>query len=463
MQQAAAADKINKLEVTSDTLTGRGGLVFFVKYVQGIGIVALLLHRFSRIKKNLKGVSLQNLFLQALYFFLEGSSRHLSYFDALRQDEGYRAVIEMPRQQMASSHALKRFFGTFNIFHAAAFRWVLKELFVWRLRRDQPQTVILTLDSMVMNNDEAAKREGCDPTYKKVKGFQPLQLIWKGKIVDAIFRRGKRHSNYGNHVARMIRNIVTLIRSRYDASVIIILRLDAGFFDEKNFALFEELGIGFLATGKMYDAVQEKVAALPENQWKQYDNGRQVWSYAEFSYQCERWEKPYRALYTRPLYADQQRLLDFARPDNIIVTNLAAAVPLLEAMPPDLRADWLNPESLIHHHHQRGADELPHRGLKEFGSEQLPFKRFAANQAYYYLMLISFFLFETFKEDNLTTILPLNSYPTTVRRKLIDFAAKVVRTGRTVSLKVCQTVMSSLKLELLWKRCHNTEPIPIST
>jgi len=30
-------------------------------------------------------------------------------------------------------------------------------------------------------------------------------LIWEGKIVDAIFRRGKRHSNYGRDVEKMIR------------------------------------------------------------------------------------------------------------------------------------------------------------------------------------------------------------------------------------------------------------------
>jgi len=65
--------------------------------------------------------------------------------------------------------------------------------------------------------------------------------------------------------------------------------------------------------------------------------------------------------------------------------------------------------SLIDHHHQRGADELPLRGRKELGSEQLPFQRLAANQAYYYLLLISFFLFETFQEDNWQDLLPLRS------------------------------------------------------
>ena len=213
----AASCRINKLEVTGDTLTSRGGLAFFVKYVEAVGIVGLLLTKFDGIKKSAKGVSVKNLFLQTLCFFFDGTSSHLNYFDQLKEDTGYTAVIEVPTREVASSHAMKRFFGAFGIFMAGAFRWVLKELFVWRLKMAAVRVVELTLDTMVMDNDEALKREGCDPTYKKVKGFQPLHLIWEGKIVDAIFRRGKRHSNYGNDVEKMIRGIVTLIRTRYDA------------------------------------------------------------------------------------------------------------------------------------------------------------------------------------------------------------------------------------------------------
>jgi hypothetical protein len=39
-------------------------------------------------------------------------------------------------------------------------------------------------------------------------------------------------------------------------------------------------------------------------------------------------------------------------------------------------------------------------------------------------MLISFFLFETYKEDVLKEVIPIGSYATTVRRKVLDFAAK---------------------------------------
>src|SRR6266571_4960022 len=108
--------RISKLEVTNDTLTSRGGLAFFVKYIEAVGILGLLLAKFEGIKKSAKGVTIGNLFLQALYFFFDGTSRHVSYFDQLKKDTGYAAVVEMPDKQVASSHAVKRFFGAFGVF-----------------------------------------------------------------------------------------------------------------------------------------------------------------------------------------------------------------------------------------------------------------------------------------------------------------------------------------------------------
>jgi len=335
--------RIKSVAITNDTLTSRGGISLFVKYLQAIDIVRLLLEKFGGLKKSRKGVTVQNFFLQVLCFFMEGTSRHLTYFDQLREDAGYAAVLEVPAEQMASSHAMKRFFGMFGIFATAAFRWVLQQLFVWRLQLNQPGVVQLTLDTMVMDNDEALKREGCDPTYKKVKGFQPLHLIWEGKIVDAIFRRGKRHSNYGNDAKKMIRENVRLIREKYDPRVAIVIRFDSGFFDEANFALCDELGIGFIATGKVFEAIKQQVAAIAGAEWQSYDNGRQRWSYARFEYRCQAWEKgrTYRALYTRPLYDEAQQLLDFERPDNIIVTNLDPTHKVLPGMTPELQTYWL--------------------------------------------------------------------------------------------------------------------------
>ena len=55
---------------------------------------------------------------------------------------------------------------------------MLQRLFIWRLSIEQPELIKLGIDTMVLDNDDALKREGVDPTYKKVKGFQPLQMYW---------------------------------------------------------------------------------------------------------------------------------------------------------------------------------------------------------------------------------------------------------------------------------------------
>jgi len=40
----------------------------------------------------------------------DGTSRHLVYFDQLKRDEGYAAVIENSPEEMLGSHQIKRFF-----------------------------------------------------------------------------------------------------------------------------------------------------------------------------------------------------------------------------------------------------------------------------------------------------------------------------------------------------------------
>ena len=121
---------------------------------------------------------------------------------------------------------------------------------------------------------------------------------------------------------------------------------------------------------------------LDSAQWTAYHNGHHGWEFVEFGWRCDSWGRLYRALYTRAVSdPDGQRLLEFARPDNVILTNLGVNAEVLAHASADERRHWTAPATIIASHHRRGADELPHRGLKEFGFEELPFKRFAANAA----------------------------------------------------------------------------------
>ena len=182
----------------------------------------------------------------------------------------------------------------------------------------------------------------------------------------------------------------------------------------------------------------------------------------EFGYRCESWKKFYRAIYTRLNYEGEQGLLNFARPDNVILTNIGVNPRVLvHCSTQKEERRLLNIETIIESHHMRGADELPHRGLKDFGFEELLFKRFVPNSVVYYCMLISFFLFETYKEDVLDGVISIGSYATTVRRKALDFAAKIIGTGRQLILKVNQVVMDNLRFDILWLRSQTPVPIII--
>lgn len=68
------------------------------------------------------------------------------------------------------------------------------------------------------------------------------------------------------------------------------------------------------------------------------------------------------------------------------------------------------------------------------------------------MMVLAFFLFEAFKEDVCSGIVPAAAYPTTVRRAIIDVAAKIVTTSGRIILKVTAAVWKSLKFDVLWER-----------
>ncbi len=302
MKRYSTSEKISKIEITPDTLSGRGGCAFFNRYLAETGILALLDDEFGNLRKNPKGMPVWKLFKQTLLFLFDGTSRHLTHFDFVKQDSGYAAAIEESPENMASSHAVKRFFRLFTWLAGGTFRKILRLLFLWRLHVENPAFIELTLDTMVMDNDEALQRHGVQPTYKKVKGFQPLQIIWSGRIVDAVFRGGKKHNNYGHTVVNRVRAIVRDIRTHYREDATIILRVDSGFYDEENFEAFNNLGIAFIASGKMYEGVKEQVKDTPAETWSDYDNGRQKWSFYAFGWRGGSWKRFWPAVYTRPVY-----------------------------------------------------------------------------------------------------------------------------------------------------------------
>lgn len=446
--------KINNIDITDDCLTGRSGLSLFIAYLHGVSLFPIVDSLFGDLRKSKKGASAVEIFKQIFCFMMDGTSRHLVYFDNLKADRGYAACIETSVDDMASSHSIKRFFGNFSFAKVFVFRHLLQKLFIWRLNITKPAVVELGIDTMVMDNDDAECRHGVKPTYKKKKGFQPLQMNWGRFFVDAVFRGGNKHSNHGDTVQKMILHIVNRIRKEYRHDVPIVIRMDSGFFDQKIFEFCEQLGVGYICGGKMYKDIKE--LANKTTRWRRFSapGKEDVWEYAEFGTKRGNWKRFRRAIYCRLCNYGSQLRLPGTGPDTVIITNIGLG-GTVDELPEKagVMSEYVSAASIVAGYHVRGSDELVNRGFKDFGHEQLPFTRFTPNAAWYYMLLIGFFLFESFKEDAASPVVSITAYASTVRRQLIDVAGKIVRHSSRVVLKVARCAFEGLQLAEILKRC----------
>ena len=471
-------NKITKISVTKQKISGRGGITLFLRYVERTLFYNVINHVFSMLSVfGGKGLQLNQFVKQMLAFFIDGTDMSISGFDKKKKDEGYAAVLENSPNEMASSHQIKRFFRKISIAPAFIFRKILKTLFIWRLHIINPEVIELFVDTMILNNDDALKREGVEPTYKPVKGFQPLHIAWSGLIVDLIFRKGSSHSNHGTDYTDSVRDIVKLIRKKYSKTVPIILNTDSGFFDQKAFDYFEqELKIHYVSTATLYSTIKKEVVKMKETNQKlikddlkplfsSYEKGKQVWNYIEFGCKLKSWNKFRRCVYTELMNKkDGQFLLDFHKSDSAIFTNIGINSELDKKLKGTKAEKYLTSEGLITFSHSKGKDELVHRSLKEFATkEQLPFLKFEMNMVYYYLLVITHFLFETYKFDVTAEVVPIKSYPNTFRRNLIDFAVKIVSHSREIILQVTNTIYNNFKINDLWTKCQSPPQILLIT
>ena len=445
--------KISAIEQTDDHLTGRAGLGVFACYLRNISLFSIIDRKFGTIRKSSKGLPITELFVQLLCFFMDGTSRYLSWFDQLKTDAAYADLLGTGR--LASSHAIKRFFQAFSFCRIYQFRKVLQDLFIWRLQNSKPQAIVLGLDTTVLNNDDAHKRHGVQPTYKKVKGFQPLQLTWGRHVVDAVFRGGKKHSNHGETADQMLVHVVEKIRKEYREDVPIILRMDAGFYDDELFETCEYLKIGYLCGGKQYRNVLDEAAdAVDWQPLKKADESNKSWMYTDMRCQQRSWRKARRTIFSTLWEDDGQYVLGDLCRDTVIITNLGMGEPIDQQLRNIGREQWLAAGSILELYHDRGTDERTNRALKTFGHEQLPFKRFNANAAWYFMMVLGNNLFEAFKEDVTEAVIPVSVYADTFRRKFIDTAGKLARHAGKLVLKVSKVDFMRLRFDRLYEKCQ---------
>ena len=452
--------KITKIRATNDKISSRGGLALFLRYIENIKLYELISSVvLLKIVFGGKGLSLQQFLKQMFAYFMDGTDMSMSGFDKKKTDKGYASVLENTENDMASSHQIKRVFMKFSVIPNWLYDKVLHELFIWRLKIESPKIIVLGIDTMVLDNDSSKKKEGCEVTYKKKKGFQPLHITWGPFLIDVLFRNGKAHSNHGTDYTDRVRAIVELIRERYSCDVPIILCADSGFADQKAFDYFDTINVHFITTSKIYADVREYSEQMPSKQYGELSKDKLIWRFFEFASKRGTWKRFRRSIFTT-LSCDENGQyvigLGNKRTDNLIFTNIGTNVMADQRLRDAGGEEYFKVVNIVKLSHQRGSDELIHRSIKELATkEQLPFKRMGMNRAYYFMLAISHFIFEAYKRDITNEVVAITSYPNTFRRKIIDFATKITSGSRYVILNVPRTVFENFKIYDLWKKCQS--------
>ena len=442
-------NEITEIGITKDSLTGRGGLAFILRYLKKINVIPLIGKVFAGVRKSKKGKDIETIISQLMCFFMDGSKFTMTRFDELAKDAGYQKTIEAGPDDASSSHVIKRFFAAANKTMFKELQKILLKIFIWRLKIENPKVIILGLDTMVLDNNDAKKRAGVSCTYKKVLGFHPLHIYWNGLIVNLAFHEGSQSPNHDNDLFQSLEQTVNEIRAHFKKEVPIIVVADAGFFDQKFFQLMDDLEVKFVCGGKIFDSIKiELMKRLPE-EWKSFDKKNMVMEYLDFRDKRTTWKKDYRAIYTKQACENGEFHLEFDRPETIIYTNLEGTEALTKAG----LERYSDASEIIKLYHMRAKDELVNRGIKDFVDETLPFKSFDSNGVYYILAVIAYNLIKTFQTDVLVSVIPAVSYPDTVRRIFIDIAGKIVKTSGKIMIKFCQEVIDGLNLFKVWDKC----------
>lgn len=117
MQKNSHKDQqqISKIEITNDKISGRGGIAFFLRYVEQIEFYELSGKILGHIRVSAKGLSLYQFIKQILAYFIDGTYMSMESFNDRKKDSGYTALLENKEEAMSSSHQLKRFFRKLTI------------------------------------------------------------------------------------------------------------------------------------------------------------------------------------------------------------------------------------------------------------------------------------------------------------------------------------------------------------
>lgn len=292
-------------------------------------------------------------------------------------------------------------------------------------------------------------------TYKKNQGYMPMvgHIAEVGMVVACDFRSGNVSP------AKENLEFIQQCQSALPQDCFIeSLRIDAAGYQKKIIQYCEEQSIHYAIRAKMSARIKEHLEALKDKDWQPLIHKNGEASQSQSTCRIVHWisdhETPLTLVIQRKAIKGQLEL-DFDEPENS--TEITHQGYLYRSIVTDQK-DWTDSQ-VIHWYNQRGEDsENRIKELKlDFGGDVLPCSDFGANALYFMICSLSFNLLALMRQ-----FLPeelAHHRVITIRWRVYAVAAKVVKTGRQVFIKM--KAKHQALLETILARIRMIEPVPI--
>ena len=412
-----ALESNRKIKINFDggDLSSDAGLLLIKEFVSKLGIDRLLGHSFkTNDSASFRYHTDKENLLQMIYMIIAG------YFeddasDELTNDPVFKAVLT--KDALASQPTISRFHNRMDEDSLNQFLTIGRALRRKIYSIQTPEAVIFDLDSTLLN--AYGKQEGRAFNFHyQANGYHPLVCYdgITGDLIKIQLRDGTKYSSNG--VVDFLQPVLDEYLSDYP-SIKLLLRGDSGFATPELYSQCEKNGTSYVIRLKENGILRDKATFLVDelNEITKENIVDYAVVYGEFMYQAGPWP------YARRVVCKVEK------PENQMIYMYTFIVTNMES----------SPEYLIKFYCKRGLMENFIKESKSgFDFASVSSHKRIVNANRLQIHALAYNIFNWFRRLALSANMRKQRI-NTVRLKLLKIAAKVIRSARYITFKLCSS------------------------
>ena len=401
-----------KINFDGGNLSSDSGMLLIHEFAMKLGLEDILKQDFSTNDNKVRKHTDSKNAMQKIYQLIAG------YFqdddaDELTADPVFTTILN--KKSLASQPTLSRFTNRcdevclyqFELIHQK----LRKKIYAWK----RPKHLLIDIDSSLFPTYGSQEGNSFNTHYSDY-GYHPL-LAYDGLTGDLLSARLRPGSSYTSKDTTSFLEPLLDEFNRDYPDIPLFLRGDSGFADVMIYEKLESNGVSYAIRMKENGRLRREAAFIEDELFEKTRHNQIDYavSYGEFLYKADSWLYPRRIVCKIEKPLNQMNFIY-----TFIVTNMEAS-----------------PEELIRFYCKRGAMENFIRESKYgFHMDSMSSHSMVVNANKLQISMLAYNLFNWFRR----LVLPKSFQKLqvdTIRLKLLKIAAKLIRSARYITFKLC--------------------------